>query len=100
VARKALAVGRETFDDYVHPNSPKKFTQPQLFACLAVRQTLDLGYEAMRVRLDEWSDLRATLGLDHTPGSSTLHDAERRLLKKGMPTGCWTPRSATPGGPG
>lgn len=87
VARKALEVGRATYDDYAHVNSPRKFTQPQLFACLAVKQALGLGYDAMVTRLREWSDLREALELDRVPGSSTLHDAQRRLLKSPMPTG-------------
>ncbi len=94
LARTALDIGRQTFDLYAHPNSPKKFTQPQLFACLAVKQALGIGYQAMEVRLAEWSDLREVIGLEQVPGSSTLHDAEGRLLKKGTPSGCWMPASS------
>lgn len=89
LAQQALEVGRETFDDYSHPNSPKKFTQPQLFACLAVRQMLGATYQATRLRLCEWSDLREVLGLEQTPSSSALHEAEARLLKKSPPSVCW-----------
>ena len=86
MAKKALEVGRQTYDDYAHVNSPKKFTQPQLFACLAVKEALGLGYQAMTTRLREWSDLRDALELDGVPGSSTLHDAQARLLKSPMPS--------------
>ncbi len=81
-----MEVGRQTYDDYAHVNSPKKFTQPQLFACLAVKEALGLGYAAMTTRLKEWSDLREALELERVPGSSTLHDAEARLLKSPTPT--------------
>ena len=43
LAGEALRVGRDAFDPYAHPNSPMKFTQPQLFACLAVRQMIGKG---------------------------------------------------------
>ena len=38
VARVALAAGKEAFSDYSHLYSPQKFTQPQLFACLVVKE--------------------------------------------------------------
>lgn len=92
VARMALEVGRQTFDDYSHPCSPKKFTQPQLFACLAVKQALGVGYAAMSTRLAEWSDLRSVLELDGVPSSSTLHEADGRLLKSAPANVRWTRR--------
>ena len=93
VAREALAVGQEAYDDYAPVHSPRKFTQPQLFACLAVRQQIGTSYHATCVRLAEWSDLREVLGLDQVPGASTLHDAEARLLKKSPASVCWMRRS-------
>ena len=98
VARQALEVGREAFDDYAHPNSPRKFTRPQLFACLAVRQMLGTTYAATHARLAEWSDLRQVLELERVPGSSTLHEAEGRLLKKSPASTCWMRRSIKPRG--
>ncbi|MCC6425803.1 MAG: hypothetical protein IT435_03175 [Phycisphaerales bacterium] len=32
--RLALKLGRRHLSEYAHVNAPKKFTQPQLFACL------------------------------------------------------------------
>lgn len=100
VARQALEVGRETFDDYAHPNSPRKFTQPQLFACLAVRQMLGTTYEATHIRLAEWSDLREVLELDQVPSSSALHEAQGRLLKKSPASISWIQQSIKPGSRG
>ncbi len=34
----ALAAGKEAFSDYSHKFSPQKFTQPQLFACLVLKE--------------------------------------------------------------
>jgi len=38
VAMVALAAGKDAFSDYSHKFSPKKFTQPQLFACLVLKE--------------------------------------------------------------
>ena len=38
VAMVALAAGKEAFSDYSHKFSPKKFTRPQLFACLVLKE--------------------------------------------------------------
>ena len=34
----ALATGKDAFSDYSHKFSPKKFTRPQLFACLVLKE--------------------------------------------------------------
>ena len=38
VAREALAAGTAALTLYSHKFSPKTFTQPQLFACLALKK--------------------------------------------------------------
>jgi hypothetical protein len=38
VAIVALAAGKDAFSDYSHIYSPHKFTQPQLFACLVLKE--------------------------------------------------------------
>lgn len=91
VARLALEAGQRVFTPYSHRFSPRKFTQPQLFAILAVRKTLRLDYRGMAVRLAEWQELRDVLGLSTVPDQSTLCYAERRLLKKGISIVCSTP---------
>jgi hypothetical protein len=42
VAMVALAAGKEAFSNYSHIYSPKKFTQPQLFACLVIKGSLPI----------------------------------------------------------
>ncbi len=91
-AKHALEAGRAALPDYSSPFSPRKFTQPQLFACLALRQFWKTDYRGTEVRLAEWSDVRAALGLkrDRVPDFSTLIKAERRLLKTLRSSVCWT----------
>ncbi len=99
-ARAALEAGRGALPDYSHRFSPRVFTQPQLFACLALRQFLRLDYRGTAARLAEWAELRDALGLTRVPTHSTLVRAERRLLKKGLCPGSWTPPSPGAGPPG
>ena len=82
VARMALRAARDAIPDYAHPKSPKKFTQPQLLACLVVKEFLGLDYRGVQVLLREWSDLRDVLGLKTVPHFTTLCAASRRLLSK------------------
>ena len=37
IARLAMRLGRKHLAQYAHVNAPKKFTQPQLFACLILK---------------------------------------------------------------
>ena len=67
VARMALETASGAVANYTHRNSPRKFTQPQLFACLVVRQLLKLDYRRTPVLLQEVSDLRGVLGLTKVP---------------------------------
>ena len=38
VAQMALRAARDALPDHARPKSPKKFTQPQLIACLIVKE--------------------------------------------------------------
>lgn len=90
VARRALQVGQRTLEPYPHRFAPKKFTQPQLFAILVVRQMLRLDYRGMEVRLQEWAELRQVLGLKQVPRYATLCLAQHRLLRKKISLEPWT----------
>jgi hypothetical protein len=83
VARLALQVAQQAFTDYAYPKSPHKFSQPQLLACLVIKEFRRLDYRSTAVLLAEWSDLRAVLGLQRVPHFTTLQQAARRLLGKG-----------------
>jgi hypothetical protein len=85
LARVALEVGQQAFPDYSCPKSPQKYTQPQLFALLVLRQFFGQDYRGTVQWLARWAELRETLGLKTVPHYSTLCYAERRLLKKGAP---------------
>ena len=68
--------------DYAHRFSPKKYTQPQLFACLVLKTFLKSDYRGVAVHLQEHSDLRSVLRLDAVPHFTTFQKASRRLLKR------------------
>ena len=82
VAKVALQAARDCLPDYAKAKSPKKFTQPQLVACLVIKEFRRLDYRGIHMLLKEWSDLRAVLGLTQVPHFTTLCAAARRLLQK------------------
>jgi len=77
----ALAAGKEAFSDYSHKYSPKKFTQPQLFACLVLKEFEKKDYRGVVQLLQDWQELRQAIGLRSVPHFTTLQKASRRLLK-------------------
>lgn len=92
----ALEVGHRTFPNYSHRNSPKRFTQPQLFALVVLKHFLKTDYRGVIQLVIDQSDLRRALGLKRVPHHSTLYYAEQRLLKKDafrLPS--WTDPSVT-----
>ena len=82
VVRHALAVANATLPDYAHRYSPRKYTQPQLFACLVLKTFLKTDYRGVAVHLAEHSDLRYVLGLAVVPHFTTFQKASRRLLRR------------------
>ena len=89
LAREALAVGRHALPRYGHRFSRHDFTQPQLFALLALKQFLRTDYRGVVATVAEWTEVRQALGLRKLPHYSTLCYAEHRLLagaEKGGPS--------------
>jgi hypothetical protein len=82
VAMVALAAGKEAFSDYSHVYSPQKFTQPQLFACLVLKEFEKKDYRGIRQLLIDCPDLQQIIGLASVPHYTTLQKASRRLLKQ------------------
>jgi hypothetical protein len=82
VAREALAIACQRLRLYAHKFSPKKFTQPQLFACLVLKTFLKTDYRGLVAHLADHSDLRAVLGLEVVPHFTTPQKASRRLLRQ------------------
>ena len=83
VALEALAAGEAALAPYSHPCSPKKFTQPQLFACLALKAFFRTDYRGVVAILADCTDLVAALGLECVPHFTTLQKACERLLRFG-----------------
>ena len=84
LAKEALEVGRSGLARYSSRFSRRDFTQPQLFAILALRQFFKTDYRGVVELLADLSDLRKALRLTKVPHYSTLCYAEKRLLKKGL----------------
>lgn len=83
VAREALRLAREALPAYSSKFSRQDFTQPQLFALLALKTFFKTDYRGVVTLLDDFPELRADLGLKKVPHYSTLCYAAGRLLKKG-----------------
>src|SRR5579862_7714370 len=80
VARQALAIGAKALPVYAHKFSPKKYTQPQLFACLVLKTFFKTDYRGIVAQLTDLSDLPRVLALQHVPHFTTLQKAAARLL--------------------
>jgi hypothetical protein len=82
VVREALAVAQSQLRPYTHKFSPKKYTQPQLFACLVLKTFLKTDYRGLVAHLADHSDIRDTLQLKAVPHFTTPQKASRRLLRQ------------------
>jgi hypothetical protein len=80
VLRAALDIAKQVYPAYSHRNSPKKFTQHQLFACLVLKNFLKTDYRGVTDLLQDCYSLQELLGLEHVPHYTTLQKAARRLL--------------------
>jgi hypothetical protein len=76
----AYAVARESLPAYSHVFSPKKFTQHQLFACLALKGFLKTDYRGLTVHLRDCPSLTEAIHLSRVPHYTTLQKAAHRLL--------------------
>ena len=76
----ALQIGKDALPAYSHRFSPKKFTQPQLFACLVLKEFHKADYRGITAILADHSDLREVLDLKKVPHWTALHKASQRLL--------------------
>ncbi len=80
VMAEALAAAEASLPLYAHRFAPKKFTQPQLFACLVLKEFEKKDYRGVCALLADCSDLRAVIGLKIVPHYTTLQKASVRLL--------------------
>jgi hypothetical protein len=63
-----------------HKFSPKKFTQPQLLACLVLKEFARLDYRGLAEHFADHPDLGALIGLRAVPHYTTFQKAAQRLL--------------------
>ena len=74
-------IGKLALPDYSHKCSPKTYTQPQLFACLVLKEFLHRDYRGIENLLADTPDLAAVIELREIPDHSTLQKAAKRLLR-------------------
>jgi hypothetical protein len=88
VLQTACATAQQALPQYAHRSSPKKFTQPQLFACLVLKEFQKLDYRGVWQMLLDCPDLCRAIELRVVPHGTTLQKAADRLLKKVPPIAC------------
>ena len=71
-AQLAHEVAQEAIPERAHRFAPKRYTQPQLLACLLVKEYLRLDYRTAQETLDASDGLRDAIGLTVVPDYSTL----------------------------
>jgi hypothetical protein len=76
----ALATAQQSLPLYSHRNSPRKFTQHQLFAGLVLKCFLKTDYRGVVAHLTDCPSLCEVLELAQVPHYTTLQKAARRLL--------------------
>jgi hypothetical protein len=79
---RAYELGRRIWLEYSGPYSCHAFTQPQLFACLAVRESLKLSYRRTEAFLKDVRQWLERIGMTQVPDHNTLWRAFGNLLKK------------------
>jgi hypothetical protein len=97
IAREALALAQGTFPAYSCRTSRHDYTQPQLFALLALKTFLKTDYRGVVAFVADFPELQADLGLAQVPDHSTLCYAQKRLLKKGASESSSAAAFAAPG---
>ena len=82
VALVAYGAAQRVLPPFSHLKSPKKFTQPQLVACLVLKEFFKTDYRGIVEILTDSSDLRKVLELAETPHYTTLQKAAHRFTRK------------------
>lgn len=82
IAAVAYQAAKRAVPAYSHKYSPKKFTQPQLVACLVLKEFFTTDYRGISGILEDSSDLQKVLELTEVPHFTTLQKAAKKLLKK------------------
>src|SRR5436189_1669585 len=72
VVRLALRLARRHLADHAHKFAPKKFTQPQLFACVILKAHMGCTYRKAEELLILMPAVRGAIGLEEVPRFTTL----------------------------
>jgi hypothetical protein len=72
IVKLAVRLARRHLTDYAHVNAPKKFTQPQLFACLILKAHMGCTYRKCEELLILMPAVREAIGLHGVPRFTTL----------------------------
>jgi hypothetical protein len=87
-ARFAAEVAARVIPAHGHKFAPKTYTQPQLLACLLLKEHLRLDYRAAQDLLELSDGLRSALRLRRVPDHSTLwwfaHKVTPELLQSAL----------------
>ena len=81
VLLRAYQVAQQVWPEYSSLYSREDFSQPQLFACLAVRERLGLSYRRVEVFFRDVPDWLQQIGMKRPPDHNTLWRAFGKLLK-------------------
>ena len=76
-ARIAHEVARRSLPDRRHRFAPKRYTQPQLLACVLVKEYLGLDYRTARETIELSGPIREAFGLASVPDHTTLWRSAR-----------------------
>jgi len=82
VMRMAYHLAREALPDYFSKFSRKDYTQPQLLACLVLKEHLKSSYRGAEAILNDAENWLRDIGLKQAPDHNTLQRAAGRLLQK------------------
>lgn len=81
VLNTAYQVGQAQLSKYSCSSSRHDYTQPQLFACLVLKEFLRLDYRKLAALLKDTPELAQTIELHSIPHFTTFQKAAGRLLK-------------------
>jgi hypothetical protein len=76
----AHGVAKASLPAFSHLNSPKTYTQHQIFACLALKSAMALDYRGIAGLLADCPELRSAIAMSRAPHWTTLQKAAERLL--------------------
>lgn len=78
---RAYLLGRRLFKPYPHKFARRDFTEPQLFACIVLRESLRLSYRRVEAFLRDSPEWMLDIGMTVAPDHNTIWKSFVRLLK-------------------